>query len=136
VSKTAVQPKKFDIETLDDMKRVLIIARGGDPDAVQAIANFMDLKSNTERSFFPNKTITLCVGQLNGFGEVFYPNDDWNPFDLVADAVTVSFMGYKGFKSNQFVDMTRQTPNLKDLQAVPEESRGFVNRILGREKTE
>jgi len=136
VSKTAVQPKKFDIETLDDMKRVLIIARGGDPDAVQAIANFMDLKSNTERSFFPNKTITLCVGQLNGFGEVFYPNDDWNPFDLVADAVTVSFMGYKGFKSNQFVDMTRQTPNLKDLQSVPEESRGFVNRILGREKTE
>lgn len=136
MSKTAVQPKKFDIETLDDMKRVLIIARGGDPDAVQAIANFMDLKSNTERSFFPNKTITLCVGQLNGFGEVFYPNDDWNPFDLVADAVTVSFMGYKGFKSNQFVDMTRQTPNLKDLQSVPEESRGFVNRILGREKTE
>lgn len=124
------------IDTIEDMKRVLIIAKGGDPDAVQAIANFMDLKSNTERSFFPDKKITICVGQLNGFGKVFYPYDDWNPFDLVAEAVTVSFMGYKGFKSNQFVDMTRQTPNLKDLQAIPEENRGFVNRILGRDKTE
>jgi len=124
------------IESLEDMKRVLIIAKGGDPDAVQAIANFMDLKSNTERSFFPDKKITICVGQLNGFGKVFYPTDDWNPFDLVADALTVSFMGYKGFKSNQFVDMTRQTPNLKDLQTVSEDSRGFVNRILGKGKEE
>jgi len=127
---------KLQIETLDDMKRVLIIAKGGDPDSIQAIANFMDLKSNTERSFFPDKKVTICIGQLNGFGKVFYPNDDWNPFDLVADAVTVSFMGYKGFKSNQFVDMTRQQPNLKDLQAIPEENRGFVNRILGRSETE
>lgn len=133
---TSIEPTKFKIETLDDMKKVLIIARGGDPDAVQAIANFMDLRSNTERSYFPNKRITLCIGQLNGFGKVFYPNDDWNPFDLVADAVTVSFMGYKGFKSNQFVDMTRQTPNLKDLQTVPEESKAFVNRILGRDTGE
>ena len=65
------------IDTIEDMKRVLIIAKGGDPDAVQAIANFMDLKSNTERSFFPDKKITICVGQLNGFGKVFYPYDDW-----------------------------------------------------------
>ena len=124
------------IETLDDLKRILIIAKGGDPDAIQAVANFMDLKSNTERSFFPDKKVTICIGQLNGYGKVFYPQDEWNPFDLVADAVTVSFMGYKGFKSNQFVDMTRQTPNLKDLQGVPEENRSFVNRILGRSETE
>ena len=125
------------IETLDDLKRILIIAKGGDPDAIQAVANFMDLKSNTERSFFPDKKVTICIGQLNGYGKVFYPQDEWNPFDLVADAVTVSFMGYKGFKSNQFVDMTRQTPNLDALQTSSEEvKQGIVSRILGRGNTE
>jgi hypothetical protein len=128
---------KFKIETEDDLRRVMIIAKGGDPDAIQAVANFMDLKSNPERSYFPDKTTSLCVGQLMGFGHTFYPNDEWDPFSLIADVISECFMGYKGFKSNQFVEMTRQTPTLADIQTLAEPSqRGLVDRLLNRGKSE
>ena len=133
-----IEPKApFKIESLDDVKRIMTIAKGGDPDAIQAITKFMDLESNAERSYFPDKIITLCVGQLLGFGKVYYQGEDWDPCTLVADAVSVPFMGYKGFKSNQFVDMTRQTPNLDALTSSKEEvKQGFISKILGRGQTE
>ena len=127
----------FKIESLDDLQKMLVIAKGGDPNAIQAITKFMDFESAAERSYFPDKTLTLCVGQLNGFGKVYYPGDEWDPFSLVSDVLSVAFMAYKGFKSNQFVDMTRQTPNLDALQTSSEEAKqGIVSRILGSGKTE
>jgi len=138
-TKEAEPQSKIKINSLDDLRRVLVVAEGGDPDAIQAITNFMDLKSNAERSNFPDKTITLCVGQLLGFGKLYYKDHTWDPCTLVADAISVPFMGYKGFKSNQFVDMTRQTPNLADLQTsagVEAAKSGLWNRITGRGKTE
>ncbi len=128
----------FKIDSLDDLKRVSIIARGGDPDAIQAVANFMNLKSTQERSYFPDKTTALAMAQLEGFGKLYFPEDEWNPFSLVSEVVSISLMGYKGFKSNQFVDMTRQTHDLSALQDVAEQqqSRSLFNRITGRGKTE
>ena len=124
---------KFKIDSLDDLKRTIIIAKGGDPDAVQAVVDFMDLRSNIERSYFPDKKTTICIGQLTGFSKLFFPMDDWDPFDLVADSLAVAFMPYKGFKSNQFVDMTKQTPTLSDLQAISEPpQQGIMDRLLGR----
>lgn len=128
----------FAINTMDDLKRILTIAQGGDPDAIQAVTDFMDLKSNIERSYFPDKKTSICIGQLTGFGRTFYQGEEWDPFNLVADCLSVSFMPYKGFKSNQFVDMTRQTPNLADLQtsaAIAQNKQSLVNRILGRGET-
>lgn len=137
MTETEVPTPAFKIESLEDLRKVLVIAKGGDPNAIQAITNFMDFKSNAERSYLPDKTLTLCVGQLNGFGKAFYPKDDWNPFSLIGDILAVAFMGYKGFKSNQFVDMTRQTPNLDALQTTSEEAKqGIISRILGSGKTE
>jgi hypothetical protein len=141
LSETAEAPTpttpQFKIESLEDMRKILVIAKGGDPNAIQAITNFMDFKSNAERSYLPDKTLTLCVGQLSGFGKVYYPDDDWNPFSLVSDVLSITFMGYKGFKSNQFVDMTRQTPNLDALQTSSEDAKqGIIARVLGRGKPE
>ena len=129
------EPKsQLKIDSLDDMKRILIIARGGDPDAIQAVSNFMNLESPQERSYYPDKTTAIAMAQLEGYGKLYFPKEDWNPFSLVSDVISVSLMGYKGFKSNQFVDMTRQTPNLADLQTVQEasSSRGLLDRVLGR----
>jgi len=141
VPETDLEPEpktKLKIETLDDMKRVLIIARGGDPDAIQAVANFMDLKNPQERTYFPDKTTAIAMAQLEGFGKLYFPKEEWNPFSLVAEVVSVSLMGYKGFKSNQFVDMTRQTPNLSDLQTIADnqDSGGLLSRFRGGSKTE
>lgn len=131
---TEIKPV-FEITSLDDLKRVLTIARGGDPDAIQAVTKFMNLESKSERSYFPDKITSVAIGQLNGYGELWYHGEDWNPFTLVADSLAVGFMGYKGFKSNQFVDMTRQTPNLSELQTTPEEvKRGILSRFLGSGK--
>lgn len=128
-----VTKQQLKIESLDDLKRVLIIAKGGDPDAIQAVSNFMDLKSNTERSYFPDKITTLCIGQLNGFGKVYFSGEEWDPFSLVADVISVSFMGYKGFKSEQFKDMTSGQPNLDKLQGLPEETKkGILSGIFSR----
>lgn len=127
----------LEIKSFDDVKRILTIARGGDPDAIQAISEFMDFKSNIERSYFPDKITTLCIAQLMGHGKTYFRNDGWDPFTLVADCLAVSHMPYKGFKSNQFVDMTRQAPNLDALQSVSEQAqRSFIDRALGRGKTE
>lgn len=138
-AKEAAPQSKIKIESLNDLRRVLVVAEGGDPDAIQAITNFMNLKSNAERSYFPDKTITLAVGQLLGYGQLYFKGQEWDPCTLVADAISVPFMGYKGFKSNQFVDMTRQTPDLADFQTsanVEQAKSGLWNRITGRAKTE
>ena len=136
MTETETKPK-FEIESFDDLKRILTIARGGDPDAIQAVANFMDLKSNIERSYFPDKKTTIAIGQLTGLGKIYYPQDDWEPFGLVADVLAVAFMPYKGFKSNQFVDMTSGQPNLDKLRGLPEETKqGIIQRILGKGKGE
>lgn len=129
------EEKMLQIRDLDDLKRVLIIAKGGDPDAIQAISNFMNLRSNIERSYLPDKITTLCIAQLTGYGNTYFTEEEDNPFIMVADALAVAFMPYKGFKSNQFVDMTRQTPNLDALTTSSEEvKQSFVSRILGRGK--
>ena len=128
----------FEIKTLDDLQKMMVIAKGGDPNAIQAITKFMDFQSNAERSYFPDKTLTLCVGQLNGLGKVYFAGEEWDPFTLVGDVLSISFMGYKGFKSNQFVDMTRQTPNLDALtsSSLDDTKQGVISKILGRGKTE
>jgi len=130
---TEVEAKPmFDINSIEDLRKILVIAKGGDPDAIQAITKFMDFNSIAERSYFPDKLITLCTAQLSGYGKVFFPNADWDPFTLVSDIIATHFMGYKGNKSNQFVDMTRQTPNLADIQGKDEAvKQGYVSRILG-----
>ena len=108
------------------------------PDAIQAVANFMDLKNPQERTYFPDKQTAIAMAQLEGYGKLYFPEEDWNPFSLVSEVITVSLMGYKGFKSNQFVDMTRQTPDLSDLQTVAEQQPpgGLLSRITGRGTTE
>jgi len=134
-TKPATPQPAFKIESLDDMKKVLIIAKGGDPDAIQAVAQFMDMKSNIERSYFPDRTISICVAQLTGYGKTHFPSDTWDPFSLIADCLSIGFMPYKGFKSNQFVDITRQTPNLDALQTSSEEvKQGILSKVFGRGK--
>ena len=136
-TKTPEIEPPFKIKSLDDVRDMLVIAKGGDPNAIQALVKFMDLESNAERSYFPDKTITLCVGQLLGFGKVYYQGEEWDPCTLVADALSVPFMGYKGFKSNQYVDMTRTSTDLSALSSSNEEvKQGFISRIRGRGKEE
>ena len=122
------------IDSLDDLRDIMIIAKGGDPKASQTINDFINFDNNTERSNFPNTKTTLCIAQLNGYSRLYYPNEE-NPFGLVAECIEIAFMARKGWKANQFVEMTKQTPSIPDLVTIGEaQKRGLGDRVLGRGK--
>ena len=132
-TKTAIEPM-FKIESLDDLRKVIVIAKGGNPDAQQAVVDFMNLKSATERANFMNMTIMLAVAQQDGYSKA-YPM--FKSFSLVSTVISSATMGYKSKKSDQLMQIIQQTPNLSDLTSASEDvKRGYIDRILGRGKTE
>ncbi len=126
---------KLKIENFDDLRDMMIIAKGGDPKAQQTINDFINFANNTERSNFPNTKTVLCIAQLNGYSKLYYPDNPDNPFAIVAESLEISFMAKKGWKANQFVEMTKQTPSIPDLVTIGEaKQRGIGERLLGRGK--
>ena len=121
------------IESWEDLFRALCIVRGVDPDQVQSMAKFSDFDNQDERSYYPNQITSVAIAQLRIFGEAFYKDEDWNEYELVADFLAVGFMGYKGFKSEQYKDITSGQPNLDKLQGLPEETKkGILSGIFNR----
>ena len=110
------------IESWDDLFRAMCIVRGIDPNQVQAMAKFSDFDNQDERSYFPNQITSIAVAQLRILGEAFYMGEEWNEYELVADFLAIGFMGYKGFKSEQYKDITSGQPNLDKLTGLPEET--------------
>jgi len=133
MTETEVEPM-FKIESLDDLRKVLVIAKGGNPEAQQAVVDFMNLKSTTERANFMDKTIMLAVAQQDGYSQA-YPM--FKSFGLVSTVISSATMGYKSKKSDQLMQIIQQTPNLSDLTTASEEvKQGYISRLLGGGKTE
>jgi hypothetical protein len=129
--KTEIKPI-FEIESLDDLRKVLVIAKGGNPEAQQAVVDFMNLKSTTERANFMDKITMLAVAQQDGLSEN-YPM--FKSFGLVSRAISSATMGWKSKKSDQLVQIIQQTPNLGDLTSASEDVRqGVISKILGGKK--
>lgn len=127
----------FEIKNMKDLMEVMTIARGGNPFAQQALEKFIDLDSPEERSYFPDKLTSLAVAQNLMYSQGLFPQRKINAFSIFASALSKGYMGYKGFKSNQWVDITRQTTNLDALRTLPEDTqRSALDSILRRGKTE
>ena len=125
------------IKNPQDLFEWMSVALGRDPKAIQSMAKYMNLDSNDERSYFPNQLTSLAIAQLRGYGKAHYFKDDWNEYDIIADYIAIGFMGYKGFKSEQYKDITSRQPNLDKLQGLPEETKkGILSGLFGRGKTE
>lgn len=126
-------PPILKIESWEDLLRAMCIVRGIDPNQVQSMAKFSDFDNQDERSYYPNQITSVAVAQLRIFGEAFYMGEDWNEYELVADLLAVGFMGYKGFKSEQYKDITSGQPNLDKLQGLPEETKkGILSGLFSR----
>ena len=133
MSETEKKPPSLKIESWEDVFRAMCVIRGIDPNQVQAMAKFSDFDNNDERSYYPNQLTSIAIAQLRMFGESFYMGDEWNEYELVADYLAIGFMGYKGFKSEQYKDITSGQPNLDKLQGLPEETRkGILSGIFNR----
>lgn len=122
----------FKIETLDDLRRILVIAQGGNPDAQQAVSDFLRFDSKVERSHLPTRDDVQLIAWLDLVSESLYPNKPDNPFAQLRDSIATAFMPYKGEKSRQFVEMTKQTPSLSDIQASQDQQRGVLDKIFRR----
>lgn len=121
------------IKTPQDLFEWMSVALGRDPKQIQSMAKFMDIDSHDETSYFPNQLTSLAIAQLRIFGKSMYPKDEWNEYDLVADCIAVGFKGYKGFKSEQYKDITSGQPNLDKLQGLPDETKkGILSGVFGR----
>ena len=134
------EPKEegVSIKTPQDLFEWMSVALGKDPQAIQSMAKFMDIESHDETSYFPNQLTSLAMAQLRGYGKAHYPKAEWNEYDVIADCVAIGFKGYKGFKSEQYKDITSGQPNLDKLQGLPEETqKGILSGLFGRSgKTE
>lgn len=122
----------FRVETLDDLRRLIVSAQGGDPEAQQTINNFLKFNNNIERSNLPTTRAVLALAQLSGFGRLFYPEDPDNPFNIVADSLAIAFMAKGGDKSRQFVELMKQTPTLAELQTGMPSQPSLRERIFGK----
>jgi hypothetical protein len=125
----------FKIESIDDLRRIIQIAKGGNPDAQQFIEKVFGVTTNTETAFFSDKKIMIAVAQQNGFADTHFSNDEFNPFRMIARNIENATKGFKGNKVTNIVNMLRQSPNLADLEGASEEVKsGFLQGILGRGK--
>ena len=131
------EEESISIKTPQDLFEWMSVALGRDPQAIQSMAKFMNIDSHDETSYFPNQVTSLAIAQLRAYGKAHYFNDDWNEYDTIADCIGVGFKGFKGFKSEQYKDITSGQPNLDKLQGLPEETKkGILSGIFGRGKTE
>jgi hypothetical protein len=138
------EPKEkpiFEFKTPEELSNTLFnimcAIRGIDPNQVQGMAKFMDPDSVDETTYFPNQYTSVAIAQLRLYGEAFYKGEDWNEYEFAADILGIGFKGYKGFKSEQYKDITSGQPNLDKLQGLPEETKkGILSGIFGRGKSE
>ena len=127
----------FEIENMDDLRRVLIMAQGGDPDARQALTDFMSFEDDVERTNLPTRRDVHLVSFLKIVSASYFPYVDNDPFFIFAKHISKAFMALRGNKSEQFVTMMKQTPSLSDLQMMQEPApRSLRERFFGRREGE
>lgn len=112
---------------------ILCMVRGIDPNQVQGMAKFMDVNNVDETTYYPNQFTSVAIPQLRMYGEAFYKGEDWNEYELVADFLGTGFKGLKGFKSEQYKDITSGQPNLDKLKGLPEDTqKGILSGLFNR----
>jgi len=120
------------------MSRLFSILDGKDPDAQQTVTDFLRMKNAIERTNLPDVQTVLTITQLVGYGKLYYPDKNDDPFTMIAYTLAEAYMARKGEKSKQFVDLMRNTPNMAELQTFRdmEDSTGLLNRFRGSGKKE
>ena len=129
-------PIGLKLDSLDDLRRIVIMAKGGDPEAQHTLNAFLKFNSNIERTNLPKREDVQRMVYADYAGKTLYPDTDEDPFSKFADTMATAFMAKGGDKSKQFVELMKQTPSLSDLQTLQEKPRGMMDRILGRGKPE
>lgn len=136
-NKKTADSTTFEIDSLDDLRRVIVMAQGGDPEAQQTLNAFLKFNNNIERTNLPTRRDVQMVVFADYAGKTLYPDVEDNPFSKLANCISIAFMAKGGDKSKQFVELMKQTPSLTDLQTLQGPAdRSLTDRIFGRNKKE
>lgn len=120
-------------EQVKQIRNLLVSLEGKDPELEQITARFMNVDNPIERTNLPTRRDVHFMSYLDFVGKVYFPDLE-NGFTKLGDSVSTCFMAFKGLKSQQVVDLLRNQPDLTGFQIGPqaEESRGFMDKLLGR----
>jgi hypothetical protein len=130
------EPPKMGIKSEKDLMRFWQILDGQNPDAQQTMNDFLDMRNIIERTNLSTRRDIQLIVYLDMCSE-YYFSDSNNPFAKLRDSLARGFLAKGGFKSNQFVELMRNQPDLSGMQTSSEYvKQGIFDRILRRGKTE
>lgn len=131
-------PELMSKERLKTMRHLLLSLDGLDPEAQQNINNFLKFDDDIERTYLPTRKDVHLVSYLDIVGFSYFPDNQDDPFSLFARRLAKSFMALRGIKSEQFVKLMQNVPEIVDLKTSQDEGkpRGIMDRIRGRGKEE
>ena len=127
----------IEVKSERDLMRLLAILDGQNPDTQQTITDFLNMDDPIQQTNLPKRKDVQRIAYLHYAGRTFFPDKKDNAFALAVESISLAFSAKGGMKSNQFVDIVRNTTDLSGLQGIPEdEKRGIIDKITGRGKTE
>jgi len=131
------KPLGFQLDSLDDIRKIVVMAKGGDPEAQHTLNEFLKFNNDIERTNLPKRVDVQRVIYADYASKTLYPDLKDNPFSKLSQSIAIAFMAKGGDKSKQFVELMKQTPSLHELQILQDSSqRSLIDRITGRGKTE
>lgn len=120
-----------------EIMRMNMIMDGKDPDAQQMIPDFTDMKNPVESSNLPLKRDVHFVSYLGYVGDSYFPEYPNNPFTRLRDHVALGYKARGGWRTQQLVEVLRQTPDLSEIGASGQDVKASIkDKLLGRSKTE
>jgi hypothetical protein len=105
--------------SIKDLRDIVIMAKGGDPEAQQFLKEFLNLEFPQERTNFPamiyiqKQTYLLMCAEHFGVDEK--GEGLGKPFLDMARFDAIVWGGYKGFKATQVVDMLKQGTDMSKM---------------------
>ena len=122
------------IKSEKDLMRFWQILDGINPDAQQTMNDFLDMRNIVERTNLSTRRDIQLIVYLDMCSEYYFPNQT-NPFAKLRDSLARGFLAKGGFKSNQFVELMRNQPDLSGMQTTNEDiKRSILDKMLGRGK--
>jgi len=120
-----------------DIMRLNMILDRKDPDTQQMIPDFTDMKNPVESSNLPLKRDVHFVSYLGYVGDSYFPDIPNNPFTRLRDHVALGYKARGGWRTQQLVEVLRQTPDLSEIGASGQDVKASIkDKLLGRSKTE
>lgn len=132
---------RIDITTPEGMKFIrdlIISAQGGDPQARQALTNFMSFDNPVEGSNLSTRKDVQRVVYFTYVGMSIFPDLKNDPFTDAAEVIATVSKAKGGFKSNQTVELFRTSPDMAALKQSIEDAqpKSWRERIFGKGRSE